>query len=59
MVVDGKTLWILDGYTTSTNYPYSQMVDLRAATSDALSDRGNVLQARRDVKKTIAGVKRC
>jgi hypothetical protein len=25
-IVDGKMLWILDGYTTSSNYPYSQSV---------------------------------
>jgi hypothetical protein len=25
-VVDGRSVWILDGYTTSANYPYSQQV---------------------------------
>ena len=26
VIVDGKTIWILDGYTTSDQYPYSQSV---------------------------------
>ena len=29
-VVDGRVVWILDGYTTSATYPYSQRVDLQA-----------------------------
>lgn len=27
-VVDGRVKWIVDGYTTSDAYPYSQMTDL-------------------------------
>ena len=27
-VVDGRIVWILDGYTTSATYPYSQRIDL-------------------------------
>ena len=27
-VIDGRVQWILDGYTTSNNYPYSERVDL-------------------------------
>ncbi len=56
-VIEGRVVWILDGYTTSSNYPYSQMVDLRTATSDALSDRGNVLQARQNVNYMRNSVK--
>jgi uncharacterized membrane protein (UPF0182 family) len=56
-VIDGRVVWILDGYTTSANYPYSQVVDLRAATSDALSDRGTVLQARQNVNYMRNSVK--
>jgi len=27
-IVDGRVLWILDGYTTSSGYPYSRTVDV-------------------------------
>ncbi|MFT3799499.1 UPF0182 family protein [Microbacterium sp.] len=37
-VVDGRIVWIVDGYTLSANYPYSSIVSL----SDALSDTTNV-----------------
>ncbi len=36
-VVDGKILWIIDGYTTSAGYPYSQATSLSTATADALT----------------------
>ena len=34
-VVDGRIVWIVDGYTTSNSYPYSQRVGLNAVTSDS------------------------
>jgi uncharacterized membrane protein (UPF0182 family) len=34
-VVDGRTVWILDGYTVSASYPNSQLVSLRSSTADA------------------------
>ncbi len=36
-VVDNRMVWIVDGYTTSRNYPNSQVKSLRASTSDAQS----------------------
>ena len=33
-VVDGRILWIVDGYTTSANYPYSHMTSLSTAIAD-------------------------
>ncbi|TNC33996.1 UPF0182 family protein [Mumia zhuanghuii] len=39
-VVDGKVVWIIDGYTTSSNYPYSEKVSLDEATSDTLTGTG-------------------
>ncbi|GAA3872176.1 UPF0182 family protein [Leifsonia kafniensis] len=33
-VVDGKIKWIVDGYTTSSSYPYSTPIGLSAATAD-------------------------
>src|SRR5690606_25832623 len=37
-VVDGKVKWIVDGYTTSKTYPYSEARSLATATSDTLTD---------------------
>ncbi|MCC2034183.1 UPF0182 family membrane protein [Microbacterium allomyrinae] len=34
-VVDGRIVWIVDGYTLSANYPYSSTVSLDAAISDS------------------------
>jgi uncharacterized membrane protein (UPF0182 family) len=36
-LVDGRLVWIVDGYTTSRNYPNSTRVDLRQASSDSTS----------------------
>jgi uncharacterized protein len=56
-VVGGRVTWILDGYTTSATYPYSQRVDLRAASSDSTSDRGTVLQAKQNINYIRNSVK--
>jgi uncharacterized membrane protein (UPF0182 family) len=47
VIADGKTTWILDGYTTSTQYPYSQLTQ----GSGGLS--GDLNYARNSVKVTI------
>ncbi len=61
-VVDGKVLWIIDGYTTSSRYPYSQMEDLGEATADSLQagaqnissiGQGRVNYIRNSVKATV------
>jgi uncharacterized membrane protein (UPF0182 family) len=39
-VIDGKVTWILDGYTTSDSYPYSEPMELGEAASDALTGTG-------------------
>jgi uncharacterized protein len=36
-VVDGKIKWIIDGYTTTSRYPYSRTQVLRDATSDSIT----------------------
>ncbi|AKT52695.1 membrane protein [Arsenicicoccus sp. oral taxon 190] len=43
-VVDGRILWIVDGYTTTANYPYAQRTEIEEVTSDALTNasRSNV-----------------
>ncbi len=45
-LVDGKILWIIDGYTTSAGYPYSQKITLANATADALTVTSPTLAAR-------------
>ncbi len=39
-VVNGEIKWIVDGYTTSANYPESQLVNLRSATRTTLTSNG-------------------
>ncbi|WP_423816680.1 UPF0182 family protein [Rothia nasimurium] len=34
-IVDGQVLWIVDAYTTSNQYPYSQAARLDSATADS------------------------
>jgi uncharacterized membrane protein (UPF0182 family) len=36
-LIDGKITWIIDGYTTSAGYPYSQSTSLADATQDAVT----------------------
>ncbi len=51
-IVDGKITWIIDGYTTSSGYPYSRSTALADATEDALSNR-SVNYIRNSVKATV------
>ena len=44
-LVDGKILWIIDGYTTSAGYPYSRQTTLSSATSDALTTNSSSITA--------------
>jgi len=44
-LVDGKILWIVDGYTTSAGYPYSKKTTLSSATSDALTTNSTSITA--------------
>ncbi|MBX6767405.1 MAG: UPF0182 family protein, partial [Actinomadura rubrobrunea] len=37
-VVGGRIVWIVDGYTTSNNYPYSERMSLGDATRDTITD---------------------
>jgi uncharacterized membrane protein (UPF0182 family) len=41
-IVDGQVVWIVDGYTTSANYPYSQKVALDDSTRDTTTGRGTI-----------------
>ena len=37
VVVGGRVLWIIDGYTTTNAYPYSSRTTLKDATTDAIT----------------------
>ena len=55
-VVDGRLLWILDGYTTSAGYPYSQRTQLGAAVTDSRGQSvvdAEVNYIRNSVKATV------
>ena len=61
-VVDGRVQWILDGYTTSASYPYSENTTLDTATEDAVTSTrtavravqaGQVNYVRNSVKATV------
>jgi uncharacterized membrane protein (UPF0182 family) len=41
-VVDGRVVWIVDGYTTANTYPNSQRISLQDATSDTRSRVGTI-----------------
>jgi uncharacterized membrane protein (UPF0182 family) len=47
-VVDGRILWIIDGYTTSAGYPYSKKTTLSGATTDALTTNSSSITAQTD-----------
>ncbi|UAB97572.1 UPF0182 family protein [Dactylosporangium vinaceum] len=56
-VVDGKILWIIDGYTTAATYPYSQKLDWNTAIQDS-STGGRVFpEPRQDVNYLRNSVK--
>ncbi|WP_338892953.1 UPF0182 family protein [Rhodococcus sovatensis] len=59
-VVDGKIVWIVDGYTTLENYPYAQRASLDGLTVDSVEPttgrplpREEVSYIRNSVKATV------
>ena len=56
-VVDGRIVWIVDAYTTATNYPYAQTVTLSDATNNSLAARGATGQANTQVSYIRNSVK--
>jgi len=44
-VVNGRVQWIIDGYTTSANYPYSRLQQIESATADSVTARTTSVQA--------------
>ncbi|WFE42208.1 UPF0182 family protein [Micromonospora sp. WMMD998] len=56
-VVNGRVLWIVDGYTTAATYPYAERVNLQAETADELTGRGTFQLARENVNYIRNSVK--
>jgi hypothetical protein len=61
-IVNGRIVWIIDGYTTSAGYPYSSVVNLANATTNSLTNGStsvnplaskNVNYIRNSVKATV------
>ena len=61
-VVDGRVLWIIDGYTTTADYPNSHLTSIEQATSDSVTATrtsvqsiaaGQVNYIRNSVKATV------
>jgi len=58
-IVDGRIQWIVDGYTTSDAFPYSDQSQLESATTDALNVDPNLVLSgqinyiRNSVKATV------
>ena len=57
-VVDGKIVWVVDGYTTGTNYPYSRIEQLSDMITDTYQPRpafsvDDVNYIRNSVKATV------
>jgi len=59
-MIDGRLTWIVDGYTTSDSYPYSERVSFGEATNDSTKASQNVAKQagqinyiRNSVKATV------
>ena len=44
-IVDGRVLWIIDGYTTSAGYPYARTTSLLTSTADAVTANSTAVTA--------------
>ncbi|MDN3243393.1 UPF0182 family membrane protein [Glycomyces tritici] len=56
-VVDGEIVWIVDGYTTTNDFPYSDRVNLADATNDTYSGQGVANQPSEEINYIRSSVK--
>jgi uncharacterized membrane protein (UPF0182 family) len=56
-VVDGRIVWIVDGYTTLNNYPYSEREPLGEVATDSRTGQGTRALPRQDVNYIRNSVK--
>lgn len=56
-IVEGKVVWIVDGYTTSANYPYSRAENFDSVIADSSTNspirRSTINYIRNSVKATV------
>jgi len=50
VVVGGQILWVVDGYTTTSGFPYSEQESLSSSTKTSLNTRTNSIAAQRNSK---------
>jgi uncharacterized membrane protein (UPF0182 family) len=60
VIADGRILWVIDGYTTTNDYPYSRRLNLNDATANtysphglAVGQTGQINYIRNSVKATV------
>jgi uncharacterized membrane protein (UPF0182 family) len=56
-VVNGRVVWVLDGYTTSDGYPYSERNTLGDVTADALTGQNRAQQGNNEINYIRNSVK--
>ena len=56
-VVNGRIVWILDGYTTSSGYPYSERTRFGDVTNDANTGGNRAAQANNEINYIRNSVK--
>ncbi|CAN5285365.1 UPF0182 family protein [soil metagenome] len=56
-IVNKRMVWIIDGYTTLDNYPYSELTSLSSATADSNEVMANRLQLDKQVSYIRNSVK--
>lgn len=56
-VVDGEIVWIVDGYTTTNDFPYSDRVNIAEATNDTYSGQGVANQPSEEINYIRSSVK--
>ncbi|MFC9972475.1 UPF0182 family protein [Spirillospora sp. NPDC127200] len=47
-IVNGRVLWVVDGYTTSNGYPYAQQTSLGSATRDTITETRSAVARQAD-----------
>jgi uncharacterized membrane protein (UPF0182 family) len=57
IVVDGRVVWVIDGYTTSNSYPYGQRELLGDVAQDSLTGQGTARLAQDEINYIRNSVK--
>jgi hypothetical protein len=57
VVVDGQTEWVVDGYTTTSGFPYSEQQSLGSSTRTSLTGRSSSAQGNQSINYIRNSVK--